>query len=160
LLLAGRETIVNTLAEFLTALEGLSAEGLNWRPPADETNSIAVLATHALGSTRSWLAVALGEPLPPRDRAGEFLSRAPETGAFLAEAGSIAADCRLLLETDKVIDWSAIRKTHARPNPADPDRVPAAWALLHAIEHLREHLAQVMLTRQLFLSKSKEGDRP
>jgi hypothetical protein len=28
--------------------------------------------------------------------------------------------------------------------------VPASWAVLHAIEHLREHIAHVGLTRQLW----------
>ena len=44
----------------------------------------------------------------------------------------------------------AIRRTHTRPNPDDDMKVPAAWALLHAIEHLREHVGQMQLTRQLW----------
>jgi hypothetical protein len=32
----------------------------------------------------------------------------------------------------------------------DDDPVTAAWALLHALEHLREHAAQAQLTRQLW----------
>jgi hypothetical protein len=43
-----------------------------------------------------------------------------------------------------------MRKTHARPHPEHAQDVPAAWALLHAMEHLREHEGQMSLTRQLW----------
>ena len=48
------------------------------------------------------------------------------------------------------IDWAANRKAHMRPSPDLPDYVPASFALLHAIEHLGQHVAHVSLTRQLW----------
>jgi hypothetical protein len=33
--------------------------------------------------------------------------------------------------------------------------MPAAWALMHALEHLREHLGHMALTRQLW----EQGNR-
>ena len=156
-LLAGRETISRSLDQLIDALDGLPQEGLNWRPRADDTNSIAVLMTHALNSTRSWLCVALGVALPRRSRDDEFGVSAAAPGSIRLEAEGLAQECRLLLEQAKDVDWHTIRQTHPRANPADPDQVPAAWALIHAVEHLREHLAQVLLTRQLFLAEKQSG---
>lgn len=39
-------------------------------------------------------------------------------------------------------------QTHARMS-GGAEQVSAAWALLHALEHLREHVGQMQLTRQL-----------
>jgi hypothetical protein len=153
LLLAGRQIIRESLDELLAAADGLPADGLNWRPGPEDTNSVVVLVTHALHSTRNWLCIALNAPLPQRDRDSEFVVEALELEGFLDKARGLAADCCLLLATDAPVEWSAVRQTHQRPNPADPDQVPAAWALLHAVEHLREHLGQVLLTRQLFLAQ-------
>jgi hypothetical protein len=154
-LLAGRETISRSLDELVAALDGLPQEGLNWRPGPEDTNSIAVLVTHALNSTRSWLCVAFGFALPKRTRDDEFVASAGWPVNFRLEAEGLAQDCRQLLEQAAEVDWSAIRQTHARPNPVDPDHVPAAWALLHGVEHLREHLGQVLLTRQLYLAERR-----
>jgi hypothetical protein len=35
--------------------------------------------------------------------------------------------------------------------------VSAAWALLHALEHLREHEGQLFLTRQLWDQRKSEA---
>jgi len=44
--------------------------------------------------------------------------------------------------------------TPASPAPAAKADAPAAWALLHALEHLREHVGQMLLTRQLWLARA------
>jgi uncharacterized damage-inducible protein DinB len=138
---------VNDIRE---CIAGLDVGALNWRPAGDETNSIAVLAVHALASTRSWLSVAVGAPRPERDRDAEFRAVAEGADALLAHIDTMAAASRALLRDRDGIDWSALRTTHARPSPDLPTEVPGAWALLHALEHLREHTGQMFLTRQLY----------
>jgi uncharacterized damage-inducible protein DinB len=150
LLAAGNATVRRTLAEMRQTVAEFPPEALNWKPAGDGTNSVAVLATHSLHSTRSWLCTALGEPLPDRDRDSEFRVAADDRDSLLALFDDIASQCNTLLASPREVDWAAIRRTHARPDASDEVQVPAAWALLHAIEHLREHLGQMQLTGQLW----------
>src|SRR2546422_847805 len=150
LLLAAQDTVRRTFADMRQCLEGLPTEALDWRPGDASTNSVAVLTVHSLHSTRSWLSIATGEPLPERDRASEFRVSAKDNVSLFGVFDEIVSDCLALLEPSRPIDWAEMRRTHARPNPEEDMQVPAAWALLHAVEHLRDHLGQMQLTRQLW----------
>jgi len=141
---AARSIVDQSLDAMRAAIDGASAEALNRRPAGDDSNPIAVLAVHALSSTRWWLSTALGQPVPERDRPSEFLTTVASADELLGLFDPIAADCRALLSTDVAFDPGAIRD-----DPRDGDRVTAAWALIHAVEHLREHVGHVELTRQL-----------
>jgi len=145
-----RFVVAEDLKDLRAGVEGLPGEALDWKPAGDDTNSIAVLTTHVLHSTRSWLSVAVGARLPERDRDSEFRVKAGDTAALLALVDDFTAQIATVLASTDEVDWAANRKSHARPDPSLPDYVPAAWAALHAIEHLREHVAHVGLTRQLW----------
>ncbi len=155
---SARFVLKESLGELRAAVEGVPAEALNWRPAGEETNSIAVLATHVLHSTRSWLAIAVGAPLPERDRPSEFLVTEEDPLALLRLVDEMSAQCTVLLRDAEDVDWSAMQKTHARPEQkADGgswqpgvEEVPAAYAILHALEHLGQHVAHCSLTRQLW----------
>ncbi len=145
---AARHLFEDSAAEMRAAIRGASPDALNWRPAGEETNSMAVLAVHSLNSTRWWLSVAVGEPEPERDRDSEFIASADADAALLAFFDPMAADCRTLLSIDGPVDWSQPRATTREQG--DPDPLTAGWALLHALEHLREHVAHLQLTRQLW----------
>ena len=124
------------------------SEALNWRPGGADTNSIAVLATHTMHSTRSWMSVALGAPLPDRDRESEFRVTVDATSELLAMVDALTADIVRLLDGAKGgLDWAAMRTTRPRRGRA-PESVPAGRALLHTIEHVSAHVAHMQLTRQ------------
>jgi len=148
LLEAAARIVATALDDLRGALDGLDDAALNWRPAGDGTNSIAVLVTHSMHSTRSWLSVAVGAPLPARERDAEF--RAHATAAALrALLDDFGGQCLALLrEPATPIDWSTRRATHTRNRAGAADEETAAWALLHALEHLREHTGQITLTRQ------------
>jgi uncharacterized damage-inducible protein DinB len=145
---AAREVAELAFSDMRGCIAAATPDVLNWRPGAAETNSIAVLAVHSLHSTRSWLAIAMKAPPPERDRPSEFVATTPDAAALLAVVDEIGGECLRLLDGAGDIDWSSTRRTHARPNDQS-ERVTAAWALMHAMEHLREHLGQMQLTRQL-----------
>ena len=73
-----REVLDECLDEIRRGVAGLSPAQLNARPAGEETNPIAVIVTHALGATLSWLSLAMGAPLPERDREAEFRTVADE----------------------------------------------------------------------------------
>lgn len=142
------------IKELREAVDGIPDEALNWKPAGADTNSVAVLVTHVLHSTRSWISTAVAAPLPDRDRDSEFRVAAEKTRDLLALIDDFGAQVLALLNDSGDIDWAANRKTHMRPDPELPDYVPAAFALLHAIEHFGQHVAHVSLTRQLWDARS------
>jgi uncharacterized damage-inducible protein DinB len=141
---AARAFVDESLTSLRVAVVGASAEALNERPAGDDTNPVAVLVVHAVQSTRWWLSVARGLPLPERDRPSEFLTTVADADELLALFDPVAADCRELLDTDAAFDGGVIRE-----DPRGGEQFTAAWALMHAVEHLREHVAHAELTRQL-----------
>jgi Protein of unknown function (DUF664) len=145
---AARDILGNSLDELRKALDGCSPDQLNRRPAGDDTNGLAVLATHALGSTRSWLSLAVAAPLPERDRDAEFLVVVEDTEVFLASFDEVAAQCRALVANDVPFEPGRVGTAPWRTYDSD-EPVTAAWALLHALEHLREHVGHAQLTRQL-----------
>ena len=155
---SARHVLKESLAELRAAVEGVSAEGLNWKPVDKETNSMAVLASHALHSTRSWLTVAVvGTERSEQDRSSEFLATEDDPGALLRIVDEMSADCRALLRDAGEVDWSVARKIRALSWEPGVEEVPAAYAILHSLEHLGQHLAHCSLTRQLWEDRV-EGD--
>jgi hypothetical protein len=140
-----RSIVDESLDSMRSAITGASADALNQRPAGDDTNAVAVLVVHAVSSTRWWLSLGLGEALPERDRASEFLTTVADADELLGVFDPMAADCRALLDTNIAFDPGAIRE-----DPRDGDKVTAVWALIHAVEHLREHVAHAELTRQVW----------
>ena len=147
---AAREIVEESIEGIHGAILGLPVEALNWRPSHEGTNPIAVLAVHAMHSTRSWLAVALGAPLPDRDRDAEFRTLVADHGELLETVNQLAADCRALLATEEPFEPGTMRESHVRASSGRSDVVSSAWALLHAVEHVREHMGHAQLTRQLW----------
>lgn len=163
ILSAAQDVLTLALTEMRRCLEGASPDSLDWRPGGGDTNSLAVLAVHSLGSTRAWLSRATGAPPPPRNRDAEFAVTAADAASLLALFDEIARDCTALLDRPMAVDWSAIlvdiergpqgmrlRTTPTPPGRGSPAAVLAGWALIHALEHLREHEGQMFLTRQLW----------
>jgi uncharacterized damage-inducible protein DinB len=146
--------MTDDLKEIRASIEGLPDEAINWKPAGEDTNSVAVLVTHVLHSTRSWISVAVGAPLPDRDRDSEFGVTAEKTADLLGLVDDFGAQILALVNNAGEIDWAENRKAHMRPSPDLPDYVPASFALLHAIEHFGQHVAHVSLTRQLWESRA------
>ena len=149
---AARDIVGDALDELRKAVAGCPADLLNRRPAGNDTNGLAVLVTHALFSTRSWLSLATGAELPPRDRPAEFRVVVDNADAFLAWFDATAAECRAVLDVDGPFDPSMARVPSWRFDEADDgenEPVTAAWALLHAVSHLREHVGHAQLTRQV-----------
>jgi hypothetical protein len=141
---AARELIDEAFGGMREAIDGLPVDALAWRPPAEDTNPITVLAVHSMHSTRWWLTIARGLPLPDRDRPSEFVAETGGDAELLEFFDRMASECRERLDPAEPFDAGAERSV------PDDEPVTAGWALLHALEHLREHVAQAQLTRQLW----------
>jgi uncharacterized damage-inducible protein DinB len=147
---SARYIINDYLDELRKAVNGLPDEAVNWAPAGADTNSIAVLVIHNLHSTRSWMSIAVGAPLPDRDRDVEFEAKAENAAELLDTIDEMGAAILALLDGAGEIDWAENRKTHLRPDPSLPNYVPAAFGIMHAVEHFSQHVGHVTLTRQLW----------
>lgn len=146
LLTAARVVVAESLDELRTAIDGLTPDALNLRIAGEGTNPLAVIVTHAAASTRSWLSLAVGAPLPPRDRPAEF--RAVADDGFTAWLDERMAECLALLDTASEFDAGRRGLAPWRTSGAD-EPVTAAWALLHATAHLGEHVGHAHAIRDL-----------
>src|SRR5438128_10833921 len=98
ILIAARHILDTTVGDMRGSIDGASSDALNWRPAGDDTNSIAVLAVHSMTSTRSWFSVAVGAPLPERDRPAEFRATASGAEDLIGFIEAMERDCATLLD--------------------------------------------------------------
>ena len=142
---AARDLAEESLDAMRRAIADAPPELLNWRPAADDTNSLAVIAVHGVTATRFWLSLAITGTAPERDRPAEFRTIVSGAQELLSIVDPLAADCRELLGFDGAFDPGA-----ARVDPRDGTARSAAWTLIHAVSHLHEHVAQAEITRQVW----------
>jgi hypothetical protein len=147
ILQAARAVLRDARDDMRKSIDGLPPDALNWKPPAPDTNSIAVMVHHSMLSTRQWFTVAVNEPLPDRDRDSEFEVEYKDAASLIAMLDKTAEECLALLSRDRNVDWSAV---YDHWNPEQDLKVSAAWAVMHALEHVGEHVAEIALTRQLW----------
>jgi hypothetical protein len=128
-------------AKLREAVRGLDGEALNWKP-APETNSVAVLIVHTLGSEAEIVRVASNTP-SDRDRDAEFLSEADTSDELVRRLDAADALLDDLAPNISAEDLGAVR---ARGN-REPQEV--LWMLVANYGHAREHLAHIELTKQM-----------
>ena len=128
-------------------VRGLSLDELNWKP-APETNSIAVLVVHTLGSEAEVLRVAAKVP-SVRDRDAEFRVTVNDAEDLLREIDQ--ADSYLEALAPRI---TAEHLAEELPRGDRPPQTGLHW-LLTNYGHAREHLAHIQLTKQLYAQASR-----
>jgi hypothetical protein len=130
--------------EVRSAISGVSDSLLHWRP-ADGANSMATLVVHLLASEAETMNAIAGIAVD-RDRESEFVESAL-SGTDLA-AMLDHADQLLVQVAIKAPDLG--REVTLPTLPADEKRPAMTW-LIANYGHAREHLGQLLLTKQLAL---------
>lgn len=148
LLAAARKVVTEAFDELRRAVDGLPGEALDWRPAGPETNSLAVLVTHAMNSTRLWMRVAVGLPIPKRDREAEFGAKSADPADLLRLIDELAVESTTALDSVETVDWSALHPW--KRASGEVVEFTTAYALIHGVEHLRGHADQASLTRHLW----------
>ncbi len=123
-------------------VRGLPVDELNWKP-APDTNSIAALVLHTLGSEAEVFRIVTNVP-SARDRPSEFLATADAPDELIQQ----------LDRADQLVDELAAQITAddlaaERPRGDRPPETGLHW-LLTNYGHAREHLAHIQLTRQMY----------
>ena len=138
-----------SLDELRQGVDGLSTAQLNARPAGGDTNSIAVIVTHALGSTRSWLSLAMGTSDARRAIApAEF--RAVADDGFAAWTEDVIARCLGVLDDGATWDPARVGTPELDPRLAE-NRGPPPTRPPTRLAHLGEHVGHLHMTRELLV---------
>jgi len=142
-IVAFADPLIAAIERIFACLDGLDAEGLNWRPPAPQTNSLYILAFHTMGSAEAAIIGELGGEQVERDRDAEFTasgdSRAPLDARWRALEPRLRATLNRLTAAD-------MEKTvHHRRFGAMSGR---SYLILQT-QHPTEHAGHAELTRDL-----------
>lgn len=123
-------------------LRDVDDDMLYWEP-GEEMNSIAWLIEHSLIFETRLLRAALADPADPLP-GGRFGKRRQQLSEALEQVESWTEHALDQLTAEHLM-------TVLHPQWYRRERhVPGAWWLLQALEHNREHLAQALMTKQLF----------
>lgn len=147
---AARGGFDQSCADLRVAVNGLDTAAL-LREPAPEANSLATLVRHATSSTRFLLSCAAAgdgdrHHYMTVTRAAAFAGREGEPDELIGLIDALEEDGRTLLAEiplDRLDEPAMLAGTTDGPPPT------RAWALLRALEHLREHVGHAQLTRQV-----------
>ena len=142
---AARDVLAESLDKIRRGIAGLTVDQLNAKPAGGETNSVAVIATHALASTHSYMSIAVGAPPLPRDRPAEFRTVAAD--GFGGWVEDMIGQCLGLL--DGVTFDPSIKGVRTWTQGLADDPVTASWALLYGTSHLGEHVGHLHMTLEL-----------
>lgn len=138
------DPLIGAIERILACLDGLDAEGLNWRPPAPETNSLYVLAFHTMGSAEAAIIGELAGQYVERDRDAEFRAAGDSAAPLHARWEALKPRLREALAGLTVADME--KTVHHRRFGAMSGRA----FLILAVQHPAEHAGHAELTRDLF----------
>lgn len=130
-------------------IKDLSEEAMNW-VPGDDMNSIGTLLVHLLRSERETVLALAGKPVE-RDRDSEFRTRGISGTELLRQLDEADAllDEVLPALTDKDL-W--IERT--LPTLPSTEVRPGYTWLIANYGHAREHLGQILLTKQSYFQET------
>ncbi|MET0849756.1 MAG: DinB family protein [Candidatus Rokuibacteriota bacterium] len=135
--------IFNTIDSIVGALDGLSADQLNWRPDAPDTNSLYAIATHVLGNAEENLLGTLCGQRHARHYATEFTAAAPTPDAIRARWAELRQRVATSLAALTPADLES-RRQHPRRGA-----ITGRDVLVVVARHAAEHWGEVQLTRSL-----------
>ena len=125
------------------AIAGLDSATLGW-VPGPEQSAIGMIITHACGAEAEMLRNVLGIPTD-RDRPAEFAGGPYTPAGLLALLDAADADWAILAPR---IDSATLRADHSRPRKPAPQS--GLYWIMRNYGHLREHVGEIGLTRQLY----------
>jgi hypothetical protein len=142
-------------ADLRAAVTGLDPATLN-RPPVPDSSTLAILVEHATTAAIAQVEAAITGRMDRGHYMGEI-----RPAAF---ATTDADERRLHAAIDR-LDAVITRLEQSPPaegyvgdvamEPPGEQARSRAWSLIHAVEHLREHVGHAQLTRQVFETYSE-----
>ncbi len=138
-------------------LEGLSEAELNWHPPASDTNSLHVIASHILGNAEAWVMGIICGQAVHRERDAEFRASGPNSEALASRGRRLSEEFTRAL---KALPPSALDEVR-RPAPplvgiGPTDELTVREALMRVLVHALMHIGQMQITRDLAIAAHRQ----
>ena len=138
------ERLEDLIADMKKALDGLPQEALDWSP-GEDMSSIATLAAHTAGSTRTMVGAVVGGDPIERDRNAEFTIEGVDAAALIASLDEMVEHTRGVVAKLSLKDMDDMA-----PSPFSGNEFRKSWWLLHALEHVGSHVGHIQITRQMW----------
>ncbi len=135
--------ICNAIERIMRCLDGQETEGLNWRPPAEATNSLYVLAFHSLGSAEGFILGLLGGEQIARDRDAEFRAHGDSAKPLYARWITLQPRLRNALDA---MPFNVLDQVFTHPRLGT---MSGRAFLILVAQHMAEHAGHAELTRDL-----------
>ena len=135
--------IAGSLERLVALLDGLGEEELNWRPPAEATNSLYMLAFHTLANAEENILGTLCGGPTQRSRESEFAVRGSTAESLVDRWRSLRGRLEVALSVLSPAELDA-SKMHPRRGQLQGREI-----LIIVARHAAEHLGQAELTRDL-----------
>jgi hypothetical protein len=139
-----RDRLINVVDRLIATMDELDADGINWKPPGDEMNSITVLATHVMGNVREIVVQQFGGAPLDRDRDAEFRAVGQSAEQLKAQWTELRAQVNGILSN---LDPAILDQDFTRPRSGDV--YSGRKLLMHATVHAAEHVGHAELTRDI-----------
>jgi hypothetical protein len=140
--------IFETIDAIVGALDGLTAQELNWRPPAPATNSLYAIATHVVGNAEeNLLGTLCGQP-HGRHYASEFTAAGDVPDAVRARWARVREQIAKHLASLTREDLDGARQHPRRGIITGRD------VLIVVARHTAEHWGEAQLTRSLMKART------
>lgn len=141
------QKMAGVLDHVVECLDGLDADALNWRPPAPDTNSLYVIATHVLGNVEESIFQILGGRDVGRRRDREFVAEGPDAQVITQRWQRLRSE---LQDAIAALTADDLERTYQHPRRG---ALTGHEVLLLVITHASEHLGEAQLTRMLALAR-------
>ncbi len=145
--------IASSLDRLVEVTSSIDHEGLHWRPPARQANSVAILVRHTLGNAEENLLGALAGQAIERDRDDEFATTELSSEELVERWRRLRSRSQTSLAA---LDTSALTQHRAHPRRGS---VTGQEILIVAARHAAEHLGQAELSRDLWLATGRATGR-
>lgn len=135
--------LTGSIERIIACLDGLDAEKMNWKPTAQDTNSLYVLAVHTMANAEMTVLRVLGGEDIPRDREQEFVATG-DSAEWIEQRWS---NLKPRLETALAnLSQADLDKEYGHPRRGAMN----GWkALVTVTTHAAEHVGHAEVTRDL-----------
>jgi hypothetical protein len=146
------DAIFRSVDRLVRCMDGLSADEINWRPPAEGANSLYVLAAHMIGNLEeNFLGVIAGQAIN-RDREREFVARGDTVEPLARSWSDLKARIGIVVVSlpDTTLD-------EVRMHPRRGE-ISVRELLLVMARHSSLHEGHAEVTRDLLRTRSSSGE--
>lgn len=140
--------MIEQVDRIFECLDDVTVDELNWRPTPENTNTLAVLATHIMGNLQQNIFVVLGGEEDHRDRDAEFRAEGSSAMELQQQWGALRERIQTTLAS---LSGDVLDREYDHPRRG---RSSGRELLLNAGLHAAEHAGHAELTRDLVKARA------